>query len=175
MFKLDSEIVGLLIAIITFLLPVISKILDKKKKKKGAENVLAENTPDENASVEDASVEEDEDSPFFSLKDVFNEVIQELSDEQQEEEPVIVTDEPEEVVVEHKPVMQESFLQKMPVGQNGLVEEAEPATVTVIPYENEQLANGEEKPDNSVRGRLKNNPKDMVLFAEIMNPKFKEL
>ena len=155
MFKLDSDILGLLFAIITFFLPAISALLDKKRKKRKA----AVEAPE----VEESAYAKEEDIAFFDLKSVFEEAVQDLEEERDvnasaAEATDAVDSLPEAIHVE-EPV-------------EVCAEEAEPATVCadVVPE-----TECPEKPAGSIKERLKNNPKDMVLFAEIMNPKFKEL
>ena len=51
--------------------------------------------------------------------------------------------------------------------------EGEQATSSVVVEDAIDEQSDVEKP-KELKGRLKENPKDMVLFAEIMNPKYKE-
>ena len=155
MFKLDSDILGLLFAIITFLLPAISALLDKKRKKRKA----AVEAPE----VEESADAKEEDIAFFDLKSVFEEAIQDLEKERDANESAAEA-------ADAVDVLPEAIHVEEPV--EVCAEEAEPATVCadVVPE-----TECPEKPAGSIKERLKNNPKDMVLFAEIMNPKFKHL
>ena len=123
--RMDSDIMGIIMALLTFLIPAISALLEKNRKKKKGEAVQ---------DVQDSLAENEEESPFFDLKAIFDEVTEEL------------------------------------------VEEAVPVTADVPVREvpGSVVPEGE-KPKNKILQRLKENPADMVLFAEIMNPKYKEL
>ena len=161
MVKLDSDILGILFAIITFLLPAISALLDKKRKKsKGGIQA---------GDVDEPVRESDEDSPFFSIQSVIDEVVEELKQAETADELEMV----ENPVEEQEGIEDE-------VVETVKVEEAEPATVPASAVLETQVSETpvSEAPANDgegIKGRLKSNPKDMVIFAEIMNPKFKEL
>ncbi len=170
MFKLDSDILGILFAIITFLLPAISALLEKKRKKRKGEVPVQ----DVEESVEVNGKE------FFSLQNVLDEVVQELRQTEEADMLGVVQDAGEEDVPGPQDIPGEAEVHFEDVVA---VEEAEPATVEVNPMVCETAAVGAgdavegeaEKERKGVKARLKNNPGDMVLFAEIMNPKFKEL
>ena len=123
--RMDSDIMGIIMALLTFLIPAISALLEKNRKKKKGEAVQ---------DVQDSLAENEEESPFFDLKAIFDEVTEEL-------------------VEEAVPVTADVPLREVPG--------------SVVPEG--------EKPKNKILQRLKENPADMVLFAEIMNPKYKEL
>ena len=123
--RMDSDIMGIIMALLTFLIPAISALLEKNRKKKKGEAVQ---------DVQDSLAENEEESPFFDLKAIFDEVTEEL-------------------VEEAVPVTADVPLRGVPG--------------SVVPEG--------EKPKNKILQRLKENPADMVLFAEIMNPKYKEL
>lgn len=148
MFTLDSDLLGLLMALLTFFIPVITSIMEKRKKKgKGELRIEEEFLPDEE-SFESVDIPEilgiQEDKSF---PDVF---------------PV---EKAECTKVE------EEVIDKLP----DVAPFVEGASVTEIGQEPENtVAQEKEQQEKGVKQRLKDNPKDMVLFAEILKPKFKE-
>ena len=148
MFTLDSDLLGLLMALLTFFIPVITSIMDKRKKKgKGELRIEEEFLPDEE-SLESVDIPEildiQEDKSF---PDVF---------------PVEKTE---------CTTVEEEVIDKLPDAAPFV----EGASVTEIGQEPEStVAEEKEQQEKGVKQRLKDNPKDMVLFAEILKPKFKE-
>jgi hypothetical protein len=148
MFTLDSDLLGLLMALLTFFIPVITSIMEKRKKKgKGELRIEEEFLPDEESQqsldiTEILGIQEDK-----SFPDVF---------------PV---EKAECTTVE------EEVIDKLPDAAPFV----EGASVTEIGQEPENtVAQEKEQQEKGVKQRLKDNPKDMVLFAEILKPKFKE-
>lgn len=148
MFTLDSDLLGLLMALLTFFIPVITSIMEKRKKKgKGELRIEEEFLPDEESQqsldiTEILGIQEDK-----SFPDVF---------------PV---EKAECTTVE------EEVIDKLPDAAPFF----EGASVTEIGQEPEStMAQEKELQEKGVKQRLKDNPKDMVLFAEILKPKFKE-
>lgn len=160
--RMDSDIMGIIMALLTFLIPAISALLEKNRKKKKGEAVQ---------DVQDSQVENEEESPFFDLKAIFDEVTEELA---QEEESAVNEEYETAREQQVQPVLQ--VQEPDPVEYEELVEEAVPVTADVPVREvpGSVVPEGE-KPKNKILQRLKENPADMVLFAEIMNPKYKEL
>jgi hypothetical protein len=135
-------------ALLTFFIPVITSIMEKRKKKgKGELRIEEEFLPDEESQqsldiTEILGIQEDKSFPYVfpvekaECTTVEEEVIDKLPDAAPFVEGASVTEigqEPESAVVEEK-----------------------------------------EQQEKGVKQRLKDNPKDMVLFAEILKPKFKE-
>ena len=148
MFTLDSDLLGLLMALLTFFIPVITSIMEKRKKKgKGELRIEEEFLPDEESQqsldiTEILGIQEDK-----SFPDVF---------------PV---EKAECTTVE------EEVIDKLP----DVAPFVEGASVTEIGQEPEStVVEEKEQQEKGVKQRLKDNPKDMVLFAEILKPKFKE-
>jgi hypothetical protein len=135
-------------ALLTFFIPVITSIMEKRKKKeKGELRIEEEFLPDEESQqsldiTEILGIQEDK-----SFPDVF---------------PV---EKAECTTVE------EEVIDKLPDAAPFV----EGASVTEIGQEPENtVAQEKEQQEKGVKQRLKDNPKDMVLFAEILKPKFKE-
>ena len=147
MFTLDSDLLGLLMALLTFFIPVITSIMEKRKKKGKGELRIEEFLPDEESQqsldiTEILGIQKDK-----SFPDVF---------------PV---EKAECTTVE------EEVIDKLPDAAPFV----EGASVTEIGQEPEStVAQEKEQQEKGVKQRLKDNPKDMVLFAEILKPKFKE-
>lgn len=157
MTRLDSDIMGIVMALLTFLVPVISAIMEKnRKKKKGrGEDIL----PDSNPLSEPQQDLQQEPQPqqMSDIEEMFNQLLGIDTKSQEEEETVVPQEVPgqkPEVELEVEPEVE--------------FEEARPQTVTLPQEEAAPVKKG-------LRERLADNPKDMVIFAEIMNPKFKEL
>ena len=156
MFTLDSDLLGLLMALLTFFIPVITSIMEKRKKKeKGELRIEEEFLPDEESQqsldiTEILDIQEDK-----SFPDVF---------------PV---EKAECAVVEKEAIasVEEEVIDKLPDAAPFV----EGASVTEIGQEPEStVVQEKELQEKGVKQRLKDNPKDMVLFAEILKPKFKE-
>lgn len=123
MFTLDSDILAILLAIISFIIPAINAIREKKKKPKSQEQTQSDpfHFVEEEQEPSHTIVEESPDKSLSNeIEDLFSELLglQHKEDQQVQEEP--------------------------------------------------------EENAKSVKERIKTNPKDMVLFAEILKPKFKE-
>ncbi len=160
--RMDSDLMGIIMALLTFLIPAISALLEKNRKKKKGEAVQ---------DVQDSQVENEEESPFFDLKAIFDEVTEELA---QEEESAVNEEYETAREQQVQPVLQ--VQEPEPVEYEELVEEAVPVTADILVHDvPESVVPEGEKPKNKILQRLKENPADMVLFAEIMNPKYKEL
>lgn len=160
--RMDSDIMGIIMALLTFLIPAISALLEKNRKKKKGTVIQ---------DVQDSQEENEEESPFFDLKAIFDEVTEELV---QEEESAVNEEYETASEQQVQPVL--LVQEQEPVEYEELVEEAVPVTADVPVREvpGSVVPEGE-KPKNKILQRLKENPADMVLFAEIMNPKYKEL
>ena len=152
MVTLDSDLMGILMALLTFLIPLISALAERKRKKKGA---VADILPDEEPVLEQQDPMQER---LDDLEEMFNMILGKQSQEEVEcqMEPVEVVKIAEEAT-------------------DVAVEEGESATVN---KENQVVDKSnitpEEEPRKGLKERIKDNPKDMVLFSEILNPKFKE-
>lgn len=148
MFTLDSDLLGLLMALLTFFIPVITSIMEKRKKKgKGELRIEEEFLPDEES--------------FESVD------ITEILDIQEDKSF------PDDFPVEKAEctTVEEEVIDKLP----DVAPFVEGTSVTEIGQEPEStVAQEKEQQEKGVKQRLKDNPKDMVLFAEILKPKFKE-
>lgn len=165
MFKLDSDILGLLFAIITFLLPVVSALLDrrKRKKRKGLQGEL----PEQGQELPDDGT----DRLATDIDEIFDQLLGKGIRQQDDNQPEVEEFEAEElqreIITED---VGEEILDTVPEleAQPVAMPSMEPEVKTVE-------ADGQERTAEGIKERLKRNPSDMVLFAEIMNPKFKEL
>ena len=169
MFLSDSDILGILLALLTFVVPVISSIMEKKRKEK---RKGAMQQPEQQQVHEEFVQEEAEPSGAQEIEDLFNELLG-LKGESQvhemEEENLV-----EEL--EFEEFQQEEPQPQVPV-EPLFEEKVEPVTVNVEPVQQtlfQEDENGYGEKRESLKERLRKNPKDAVIFAEILNPKFKE-
>ena len=143
MVRMDSDIMGIVMALLTFLVPVISAIIERNRKKRNGG--VAQSLPDDN----DPFGEFEEETQPGHL-----ETIEEIAVETVETVETVGT-------VKTVETVETSGALDSAVGiQNPLAEQEKE-----LPEEKKK----------SLGERLKRNPADMVLFAEIMNPKYKEL
>lgn len=168
MFTLDSDILAILLAIISFVIPAINAIREKKKKPKSQEQTQSDpfHFVEEEQEPSRTVVEESPDKSLSNeVEDLFSELLglQHKEDQQLQEEPEEL---PEQ---EHNPVKQEPQIQETAVEEP--YQEGIQVTVNTMQQEN---SSEPEENAKSVKERIKTNPKDMVLFAEILKPKFKE-
>ena len=154
MVTLDSDLMGILMALLTFLIPLISALAERKRKKR--KGTVADILPDEEPVLEQQDPMQER---LDDLEEMFNMILGKQSQEEIEcqmepVEVVKIAEEATDVAVE---------------------EEGESATVN---KENQVVDKSnitpEEEPRKGLKERIKDNPKDMVLFSEILNPKFKE-
>lgn len=194
--RLDSDLMGLLLAILTFALPAVSALFEKRRKERRRRDASAHEEPGrqypDNESpfsfTEDASSQEgpevqmeemprqpEEDERAREIEELF-EVLLGVQKKPAQEEPVHVEPVVEEIVPEVR-------VEQLQSGQQEeLFEEAVPAFGEALREEDSQPRQqpaqepGADVPaaGKSLKERLKEHPEDMVLFAEIMKPKFKE-
>ncbi len=143
MVRMDSDIMGIVMALLTFLVPVISAIIERNRKKRNGG--VAQSLPDDN----DPFGEFEEETHPGHLETI------------------------EEIAVETVETVET-------VGTVKTVETVETlgALESAVGIQNPLAEQEKELPEEKKKGlgeRLKRNPADMVLFAEIMNPKYKEL
>lgn len=161
MFSADSDILGILLALLTFVVPVISSIMEKKRKNRRS-STMQQEYHEEQIQEEFVQEEESEPSRAQEIEELFNELLglreqpqeQEIGEEEQQVEQV--PEVPEEPLFEEK---------------------VEPVTMSIEPaqqtiFQEDENACGEKR--ESLKERFRNNPKDAVIFAEILKPKFKE-
>ncbi len=156
----SSDIIGILLAVFTFVVPAISRVLDKKKKEK--KNIEAqfpqEELPNENPDVG---------------KPVINEELEELFNVLMGKEEVM--DEPHaEYEKDPEPEPETETEKEIETALDTIQEQVVPQTQN-ISYETEVVeVPGEKNEENSVKESLKRNPKEAVILSEILTPKFKE-
>ena len=169
MFLSDSDILGILLALLTFVVPVISSIMEKKRKDKRRG---AMQQPEQQQEHEEFVQEEAEPSGAQEIEDLFNELLglKGESQVQEMEEENLVAE------VEFEEFQQEEPQPQVPV-EPLLEEKVEPVTVNVEPVQQtlfQEDDNGCGEKRESLKERFRKNPKDAVIFAEILNPQFKE-
>ncbi len=183
---LDSDLLGILLALATFIVPAVSGVLEKKRKeKKRREAELYSQAQPENPYKQDAAESEEEATSLNEeIEELFSvlmgkEVAQEeeiLPDSQQEpqqqefqyQEPVQGED--HEQWEPAKGAIHELAAEEIPEPMHSMVEEQ------VIPQteQMEAMAQPEPREENSLKKRIKGNPKEAIVLSEILTPKFKE-
>ena len=183
---LDSDLLGILLALATFIVPAVSGVLEKKRKeRKRREAELYPQAQPENPHEEDAA-ESEEDAP--SLNEEIEELFNVLMGKETAQEEEILPDsfqesQPQEFQYQ-EPVQGEDHVQwkpakgetdelaaeELPEPMHRMVEEqVKPQTEQM-----EAMAQPEPREENSLKKRIKGNPKEAIVLSEILTPKFKE-
>ena len=169
MVHLDSDLLGILLALLTFIVPVITSFKEAKKKKARQQQ---EAVQDEQV-VPEADASEELEEMFNILLGKQKEELEQDPDDVWVPEVAEVVQEPEvaEVVELQRPAAAE--LEKNEPFTEGTSAVAQAYKPSVEPVaEMEPEAEGKAVP--SIKDKLRNNPKDAVIMGEILKPKFKE-
>ena len=169
MYTLDTDILAILLAIISFVIPAITAIREKKKKGNGQQQETINESPDEQLHKQD-------------VEELFNELlglqIKVDGEETVEDDTLKEQSMPQEYLNEQE--MQQEAIEALqqPAMQPEYMQEGVHAVAETVPEEEPQMPQYVEdvsgETAKSLKERVKANPKDMVLFAEILKPKFKE-
>ncbi len=169
MYYADSDILTIVLTLITMAAGIYSSVKSGKKKKGELDRrkvrsraTVAETVETENQMVED----EDEESPFFSLESI----LQEISNEREEESAL------EEFVYEGKSAVEQPDIVEPQMAEKLQAPEEVVVSVTEKYQDNREFPQeaSEESRSTGIKERLKASPKDAVIFAEILKPKYKE-
>ena len=169
MYYADSDILTVVLTLITMAAGIYSSVKSGKKKKVELDRrkvrsraTVAETVETENQMVED----EDEESPFFSLESI----LQEISNEREEESAL------EEFVYEGKSAVEQPHAAQWQIAEELQTPEEVVVSVTEKYQDNREFPQeaSEESRSTGIKERLKASPKDAVIFAEILKPKYKE-
>ena len=169
MYYADSDILTVVLTLITMAAGIYSSVKSGKKKKGELDRrkvrsraTVAETVETENQMVED----EDEESPFFSLESI----LQEISNEREEESAW------EEFVYEGKSAVEQPQAAQWQIAEELQTPEEVVVSVTEKYQDNREFPQeaSEESRSTGIKERLKASPKDAVIFAEILKPKYKE-
>ena len=169
MYYADSDILTVVLTLITMAAGIYSSVKSGKKKKVELDRrkvriraTVAETVETENQMVED----EDEESPFFSLESI----LQEISNEREEESAL------EEFVYEGKSAVEQPQAAQWQIAEELQTPEEVVVSVTEKYQDNREFPQeaSEESRSTGIKERLKASPKDAVIFAEILKPKYKE-
>ena len=166
MVHLDSDLLGILLALLTFVVPVITSIKEAKKKKARQQQEIV---PDEHIEEESDDLEE----MFNVLLGKQNEELEQEPDDAWVQDVAEVVQEPEVAeVVEHQRPAAAELEKKEPFteGTSAVAQAYKPSVEPVAEMEPE--AEGKAVP--SIKDKFRNNPKDAVIMGEILKPKFKE-
>ena len=166
MYTLDSDILAILLAIISFTIPAINAVREKKKRQRAQE----ESDPchfqeQEQQEPAHTCVEESPDElRRREMEELFSGLLGlEHKVEEMQEEPV---EELHYAEAEEATQHEESQAAVEDASQEGMQATADCAQQVIAPATEEKA--------KSLKERIKDNPKDMVIFAEILKPKFKE-
>ena len=166
MVHLDSDLLGILLALLTFIVPVITSFKEAKKKKARQQQEIV---PDEHIAEESDDLEE----MFNVLLGKQKEECEQEPDDVWAPDVAEVVQEPEvaEVVELQRPAAAE-LEKKEPFteGTSAVAQAYQPSVEPVAEMEPE--AEGKAVP--SIKDKFRNNPKDAVIMGEILKPKFKE-
>ena len=169
MYYADADILTVVLTLITMAAGIYSSVKSGKKKKGELDRrkvrsraTVAETVETENQMVED----EDEESPFFSLESI----LQEISNEREEEAAL------EEFVYEGKSAVEQPHAAQWQTAEELQTPEEVVVSVTEKYQDNREFPQeaSEESRSTGIKERLKSSPKDAVIFAEILKPKYKE-
>ena len=169
MYYADSDILTVVLTLITMAAGIYSSVKSGKKKKGELDRrkvrsraTVAETVETENQMVED----EDEESPFFSLESI----LQEISNEREEESAL------EEFVYEGKSAVEQPHAAQCQIAEELQTPEEVVVSVTEKYQDTREFPQeaSEESRSTGIKERLKASPKDAVIFAEILKPKYKE-
>lgn len=166
MVHLDSDLLGILLALLTFIVPVITSFKEAKKKKARQQQEIV---PDEHIAEESDDLEE----MFNVLLGKQKEECEQEPDDVWAPEVAEVVQEPEvaDIVELQRPAAAE-LEKKEPFteGTSAVAQAYQPSVEPVAEMEPE--AEGKAVP--SIKDKFRNNPKDAVIMGEILKPKFKE-
>lgn len=171
MYYADSDILTVVLTLITMAAGIYSSIKSGKKKgeldrrKVRDRAAVAETVETRSKTVEDEE-EDDDESPFFSLGSILQEVIN-----SPEEEPAL-----EEFVCEGQSAVEQPDIVEPQMAEKLQAPEEVVVSVPEKYKENQEasLEATEESCSAGIKKRLKASPKDAVIFAEILKPKYKE-
>ena len=185
MFTLDSDLLGLLIALLTFFIPVITSIMEKRKKKRKEEISALQRSSDgieqvdhkdflpdgsmDSESFQAASVEEEEPlhTAASELEELFNDILG-INDRKDPNASELETLPQVEMKVDSEGALDvksesshEGEASTLHLGGK------EPTDDGETPYEGD-------KGVKNWKNRIKEHPEEAVILAEILKPKFKE-
>lgn len=171
MYYADSDILTVVLTLITMAAGIYSSVKSGKKKgeldrrKVRGHAAVAETVETRSKTVEDEE-EDDDESPFFSLGSILQEVIN-----SPEEEPAL-----EEFVCEGQSAVKQPDIVEPQMAEKLQAPEEVVVSVTEKYQENREFPQeaSEESRSTGIKERLKASPKDAVIFAEILKPKYKE-
>lgn len=161
MFTLDSDFLGILLALLTFLVPAISALFEKKRKKgQNAEGIVPDDDTEEDLFsfiLGDETLDQPCDCPNAEAgTDSAYEIAGDLHETVDTASASVV--EPE--AIDNVPQQLEQTVQPVQT-------RADEEVSNTVPQESR-------KDCKSLKERIKENPEEMILFSEILKPKFKE-
>ena len=175
---LDSDLLGILLALLTFIVPAVSGVLEKKRKERKSREaeLYSQPQPEWPPQQEDAESAEDTQTLEDEVDELFNILMGKETAQEEEilpdshQQPQTQESWHQETLQCEDPVHHEPAAEEVPVPMYEMVEEK-------VETQTEQVmvtAKPEPKEENSLKRRIKGNPKEAVVLSEILTPKFKE-
>ena len=164
---LDSDLLGILLALLTFIVPAVSGVLEKKRKERKRKEAELYHQP-EPEYPQQPEAEEIQEEPL-GAKEEWEELFNVLMGRESAGEEEILPDSSQE----HQPQeagLQEELQHKAEMQEPEQVDEQVESQTQQIGA----MENPEPQEENSLKKRFKGNPKEAVLLSEILTPKFKE-
>ncbi len=167
---MDSDLLGILLALLTFIVPAISAAFEKKRKKK--QQVVQDEVPVEEEEAQDSIPDKSQEiEEMFNILlglekkmgvegDAAEDMDNELQDIEEEQPQDVVEEMPQGVVGEELP-------EEVVATEEGIVATEQEPSACARQDEPEQNR-------QSLKEKFRTNPKDAVIMSEILNPKFKE-
>lgn len=168
---LDSDLLGILLALATFIVPAVSGVLEKKRKeRKRREAELYHKAQPEYPHQQDvAESEDDAQNLNEEIEELFN-VLMGKEAAKEEILPDSFQEDLQQEPVQKEPVQQWIAPEEMPEPMHRMVEENVVSQTEQI----EAKVEPEPQEENSLKKRIKGNPKEAIILSEILTPKFKE-
>lgn len=180
---MDSDLLGILLALLTFVVPAITAAFENKKKKKKTgipHSVVEEEYPSEESVPEDYGQDSRVEEEFVVEKQVQNHIPHKSEELAELFNVLLGLEKKEEIeeVVESKHEVEEK---EEPVQAPAPFEEGKRVTQSPVAIQQEpsvaEAASAADEGGAQMQGikeKLRKNPKEAVIFAEILNPKYKE-
>ena len=168
---LDSDLLGILLALATFIVPAISGVLEKKRKerKRREAGLYQEAQPEYSQEQDVAESEDDAQNLNEEIEELFN-VLMGKEAAKEEILPDSFQEDLQQEPVQKEPVQQWIAPEEMPEPMHRMVEENVVSQTEQI----EAKVEPEPQEENSLKKRIKGNPKEAIILSEILTPKFKE-
>ena len=169
---LDSDLLGILLALATFIVPAVSGVLEKKRKEKKRREAELYHQP-EPEYPQQPEAEEIQEEPL-GVNEEWEELFNVLMGRETSKEDILPDSfhehQQQAAEEQEEPVEQEPADEKIPEPLYQQVEEKVESQTEHV----EVKVSPEPVEGSSLKKRIKANPKEAVILSEILTPKFKE-